>query len=125
MRENIKGISINKNTYDGLVELKKKYKCTFSQLIEGFIPMPFFVSPINPALPVVKVKVMKKIPKQKYNYDNDLADWEANRCKSLNLKPMDPRKKVKATNGEYDDKTKAFLEETRSPYSKRKKVKST
>ena len=121
MRTERKAIHLSLNTYDGLVELKRKHKCTFNEIIEKFIPLPFFISPVNDLPPVVKKKVDKKIPDKKYSYAADLADWEANKCKSLNLKPMDINRKCKAVNGEYPPETAAMIAEIEAGQPWRKK----
>jgi hypothetical protein len=112
MRRNVRSIYINPRIYEGLLELKKVYKLSFGGLIEKFCPMPFHSSPISLTPPIEKKKVSKKIPKRKkYSYAEDLADFEAHKCKSLNLKPMKPtpERNKQVLKAEYTPDVQEFL----------------
>jgi|WetSurMetagenome_2_1015567.scaffolds.fasta_scaffold08737_3 predicted CopG family antitoxin len=129
MRINMKGISISKNVYDALNELRQQYNMTFGEVISKYIPQPFFEAPISVSYPVEKKEIQKKIPKKKYNYTADLEDFNKNKCKSLNLSPMKPPRKKQVLKADYTEEVKDFIIETAHPYvqaqyKNKKKVKS-
>jgi len=108
-----KRIRISYDAYNSLDILRKQYGISFSKVIEMYIPMPQFFIDTNAILPpVVKYKVKKTIPKKKYNPTADLEEFNKNKSKTLGIQPMRFDRKVKVDESEYNDKTKAYIEET-------------